>query len=91
MIKHIDGLQGAEEQAVVGGLNKELAENLIEKYGKYRINIGSYVIVEANSPQEAIREVVARSENISHSESIEEDLLLNASIEKVEIEPEWEA
>lgn len=63
---------------------------------KYRIEVSSSVVIEADSPAEAERELTARREfveNIKETKSydtyIEEDLLLNAKIERLAIEEPW--
>ena len=57
---------------------------------KYRIEVSSSVVIEADSPAEAERELYARKESIEKSETVEEDLLLNAKIERLAIEEPWQ-
>lgn len=52
---------------------------------KYHITINTNINIEAESGAEAIRELDARRETITKSSSIEEDLLLNSSVEDVEL------
>jgi hypothetical protein len=65
---------------------------------KYRIEVSSSVVIEADSPAEAEREFVAARESIEITgkdtimllHSTERDLLLNAKIERLAIEEPWQ-
>ena len=59
---------------------------------KYRLEISTSVIIEADSPADAEREFTAHREVAETSSfgRIEDDLLLNAKIERLEIEEPWQ-
>ena len=62
---------------------------------KYRINIDSYVIIEAKNPTDAECEFIAAREQkeMNGGEDwldVASDLLLNAKIERLEIEEPWQ-
>ena len=52
---------------------------------KYRVNLSTYVVIEADTPDEARREITAIQEDL-YSDSIEGDIIVNAQIESVEVE-----
>lgn len=62
------------------------------KQTKWRVPIESYVIIEAETPDEARREVEALQEKGGYScnQNIKLDLLLNAEIGTVTEEEPWE-
>lgn len=59
---------------------------------KYNIKVTSSVIIEADTPDQAKREFLARREQLADMGAKqyehENDLLLNAQVESIEVEPE---
>ena len=60
----------------------------------YNIRVSSNIIVEADTPDEAKRELQARAERIvldmpADKQKPEHELLLNVRVEGIEVEPKW--
>lgn len=65
-------------------------------FSLWRVKLDTYVIIEAETPDEAKREVTARMEQLTDNWprdermnlTIERDALLNASVESISLEEE---